>query len=124
MGILPSKEFYQGYIPNSAIHKAVGSLVTSHSQKAIPKKPSAGMPPRHCSCQWLLFAVNGHFSVTQELYQSKSWNGRELCEARSFVNSAVNIARLTEFLSFQGFHTSLNSMTSFPNLTFSPHVPL
>ena len=39
------------------------------------------------------------------------------------MNNAVNIAKLTEFLSFQGFHTSLNTMTSLPNLTFSQHVP-
>ena len=64
----------------SAIHKAVGSLVTGRSQK-----PPGGTPSRDGSCQWLPLTANGHFCVPQELYQFKSWNGREpwgrrLCE--------------------------------------------
>ena len=47
---------------------------------AVPKNPPAGTPPppRGRSCWRLPLTANGHFSVPQELYQSKSWNGREL----------------------------------------------
>ena len=46
------------------------------------------MPPRGHSCQGLPLTANGHFSVPQELYQSKSWNDRNR-ETAGFVNSAV-----------------------------------
>ena len=58
----------------SAIHKAAGSLVTGCSQKTTGQNAP---PPGH-SCQQLPLTANGHFSVPQELYQWKSWNGREL----------------------------------------------
>ena len=32
-------------------------------------------PPQGLSCWQLPLTANGHFSVPQELYQSKSWNG-------------------------------------------------
>ena len=38
----------------------------------------ARTPPRGHSCRWLPWTANGRFSVPQELYQSKSWNFREL----------------------------------------------
>ena len=43
----------------------------------FPKKLLAGTSPRGGSCQQLPLTANGHFSVPQELYQLKSWNGRE-----------------------------------------------
>ena len=59
-------------ITYSAIHKAASSLVTGCSQKAAHKNA-----PRGCSRQQLPFIANGQFSIPQELYQSKSWNGWE-----------------------------------------------
>ena len=48
---------------NSAIHKAVGSLVTSHSLQNGKKNPLVGITLRHCS------PIHG-FRDFQEIYQS------------------------------------------------------